>query len=368
MKKILICGGHPTPALSLVDELLLEQKLSIVFVGRKYAIDSERTLSYEYKECQKRNIRFVELQAGKLTRIASRSSLVGLLRFPLGFFIAAAILIKERPSLIMSFGGYIALPIALWGKIFGIPVFTHEQTMKAGAANRFIASFSDRVFTAFEDISHIFPSDKTEWVGNPVRRCVFEQNPLSFAYDETKPLIYITGGSLGSHSINEHIFALAARLVEHCSVVHQLGDIKEYGDWEKAQKIKRQLDKIHKGRYVPLTHVSEEDIGTIYAKSAFVVGRAGANTFFELILLHKPAILIPLPWSANGEQKAHAQFFLDHKIGEYFDQHKTSEELLAMIDSMCRNRNTYAEHFSQLPLQFKHDAAQKLLTAIHHAI
>ncbi|PIQ71506.1 UDP-N-acetylglucosamine--N-acetylmuramyl-(pentapeptide) pyrophosphoryl-undecaprenol N-acetylglucosamine transferase, partial [Candidatus Roizmanbacteria bacterium CG11_big_fil_rev_8_21_14_0_20_37_16] len=44
--KILICGGHPTPALAVVDELRKNHtEIDIVFVGRKYAIESERTLS-----------------------------------------------------------------------------------------------------------------------------------------------------------------------------------------------------------------------------------------------------------------------------------------------------------------------------------
>lgn len=368
MKKIIICGGHPTPALSLIDELITTKNYDVVFVGRKYAIDSERTLSYEYKECQRRNIRFIELHAGKLTRIASRSSLVGLLRFPIGFFVALLILLKERPNLIMSFGGYIALPIASWGKLFAIPVFTHEQTMKAGTANKWIASFSDKVFTAFQDTHNQFPHGKTTWIGNPVRRSVFATNTLSLQCDDTVPVLYVTGGSLGSHSINVHIFNIIDSLVKRFTVVHQIGDIKEYGDYEKAKEIQRKIRAMYPGRYIPVTHVSEDDIGALYAKSTLVIGRAGANTFFELILLRKPALLIPLPWSANGEQKAHAQFFEDNGIGHIFDQKHKSNELLKIIEEMCINKKKYIERFNALPLQFKHDATQKLLEEIHRTI
>ena len=67
MNKILICGGHPTPALSVIDELKKNHpEMSLVFVGRKYAIESERTLSYEYKGCMERRIAFRELQAGRI--------------------------------------------------------------------------------------------------------------------------------------------------------------------------------------------------------------------------------------------------------------------------------------------------------------
>ncbi len=368
MKKILVCGGHPTPALSLVDELLATKEFEIVFVGRKYAIDSERTLSYEYKECQRRNVRFIELHAGKLTRIATRSSLVSLLRFPIGFIGAALIVLFEKPNLIMSFGGYIALPIAVWGKLFSIQVFTHEQTMRAGAANKWIALLSKKIFTAFQNAQSQFPQNKTIWVGNPVRRSVFAQNPLSFTCDELKPLIYVTGGSLGSHSINAHIFNIIDKLVVQFTVVHQLGDIKEYGDYEKAKSLCKKIQLIYPNRYIPLTHVDEKDIGSLYAKSAFIIGRAGANTFFELILLRKPAIFIPLPWSANGEQKTHALFFEENHIGTYFDQKKTSDELYEAVIHMFSHLNSYQSHFKSLPLQFKNDATQKLLHEIRSAL
>lgn len=368
MKKIIISGGHPTPAFSLIDEIIANNAFDIVFVGRKYAIDSERTLSYEFKECQRRKIHFIELHAGKLTRIASRSSLVGLLRIPIGFISALLILLKERPSLIMSFGGYLALPLAWWGKILSIPVFTHEQTMKVGAANRLIASFSDKVYTAFEEAQSEFPSTKTQWIGNPVRKTVFEQKPLSFTCDESVPMLYVTGGSLGSHSINVHIFTILESLVKKYTVIHQLGDIKEYGDFDTANKLRKKLQSTYPGRYIPVSHISEDDIGSLYAKSSLVIGRAGANTFFELIMVQKPAIFIPLPWSANGEQRAHAQFFQDNGIGILFDQKRSSDELLKAIEDMYSQLGLYQKHFKALPLQFKHDAAQKLLEEIRKTI
>lgn len=365
MQKILICGGHPAPALAVIDELKKNHsEVELLFVGRKYAIESERTLSFEYKGCQERSVRFVELQAGRMTRLITKSSILNMMRVPLGFFQSLFLLIAEKPASILSFGGYIALPIAFWGWIMGIPVFTHEQTMKPGIANRLIGFFSRKIFVAFESVLSYFPTQKVEWIGNPVRDVVFTQNTLSFPIDETVPTIYVTGGSLGSHSVNAHIFSLLPELLPRYAIIHQTGDVKEYGDLETAQKLKRTYQKTYPNRYIPLAHINDLDVGAVYHKAEFMIGRSGANTFFELIALQKPALFIPLPWSANGEQRAHAEFFVQNGIGELFDQKNPSIMLLKSIITFHEHVSRYTKSFHSLPLQLKRDATQTLVQKI----
>jgi UDP-N-acetylglucosamine--N-acetylmuramyl-(pentapeptide) pyrophosphoryl-undecaprenol N-acetylglucosamine transferase len=248
--------------------------------------------------------------------------------------------------------------------VLHIPVFTHEQTMKPGAANKLIGFFSKKIFVAFESVLRYFPADKTEWIGNPVRDLVFSGSTISFPYDATTPVLYVTGGSLGSHSVNQHIFALLDRLLPIFTIIHQTGDVKEHGDLETAQKLKRQYQKLYPQRYVPLAHVDSKDVGAVYQKAEFVIGRSGANTFFELIALKKPALFIPLPWSASGEQKAHAEFFKEHGIGEVFDQKNRSDELLAAIQAFHDNVSRYTDAFNSLPLQLKNDATQTFVHKI----
>ncbi len=364
MKKILICGGHPTPALAVVDEFRqMKPEVELVFVGRKYAIETERTLSFEYKACQGRGVRFLELQAGRITRALSQSSLLNFFRVPLGFFQAFHILLQEKPDTIISFGGYLALPIALWGWFFGKKVITHEQTMCPGSANRIIGHFSQNIFVAFEQTLRFFPRSKAQWIGNPVRKTISNTGPLPFPFPfpTDLPVVYITGGSLGSHCINKHIFAILPRLLTFCSVIHQTGDVKEYGDYDTACKLQKNGSAGAKGVYVPMKHVLDNEIGKVYNSASCVIARSGANTFFELITLKKPAILIPLPWSAKGEQKAHALFFVKHHIGMLFDQNASSDELYALVEEMIQSLDYYKKNFSALPFELKHNAAQTIV-------
>ena len=55
--KLLITGGHLAPALALIEEIEKTKKdIDIIFVGRKYPTDRERTLSLEYKEISKKTL------------------------------------------------------------------------------------------------------------------------------------------------------------------------------------------------------------------------------------------------------------------------------------------------------------------------
>jgi len=363
--KILITGGHLTPALAVIDKLTnLKEKTDVVFVGRKYGIDSEQTISLEYKEVTKRNIPFISLQAGRITRIVSLKGLTGIFRIPLGFFHAIIIINRERPSVILTFGGYIALPIAIVGNLFRIPVFTHEQTIAPGLANRVIAFFSKKIFYSFPEASSYFPSAKSILTGNPVRKSIFIIDKKPFEVNKTLPVVYITGGSLGSHSINIHIKEIIGDLLKDMTVIHQTGNVKEYNDYEKLTRFRRSLPEELKNRYFITEHFFDEEIGYVYSLADVIVARAGANTFFEAIHLQKPAIFIPLPWSANKEQQRHAQFFRNYEIGEVFEQKEPSVHLAELIKKVIKNRQKYKSQFQKIPLAIKRDAADVIIKEI----
>lgn len=365
--KILITGGHVTPALAVIDKLLAspeKDRSRIVFVGRKYSLESEDTLSLEYKEISKRNIPFRTLTAGRLTRVATVQSFIQLLKIPLGFIQSLFILREEQPDMVLSFGGYLALPIACTAWCMGIPVYTHEQTIRPGTANTLIGRFSRKIFYAFPEAERFFPVRKAMLSGNPVRSSIFQVIKKPFVVPTGVRVIYVTGGSLGSHSINDHIGALLPELVKQFFVIHQIGSVKQYDDFERLKRIRRNLPENMRDRYFPVEHFFDEEIGYVYSVSDFVIGRSGANTFFELIHLRKPAIFIPLPWSSHQEQLHHALFFQKQGIGELFEQKDPSSRLMELITKMDRDLQSYRKNFDRLPIQYKKDAADIILAEI----
>lgn len=367
--KILITGGHLAPALAIIDTLREKNNsVEIVFVGRKYINNFEKTVSLEYKEINRRNIKFISLSAGRLTRILTVKTLLNLFLIPVGFFQAGRIVIEEKPEVILSFGGYLALPIAFWGFLTKIPIYTHEQTICPGLANRIIGILAKKIFVSFSQTRRFFNRNKTIVVGNPIRKSVFKIIKKPFNLIKDRPVIYITGGSLGSHSINEHIKKILPLLLKKYIIIHQVGETKEYHDFEDLIVLHKKLPLTLQRNYFPRRHFFEEEIGYIYSLADIVVSRAGANTFFELLALKKPTIFIPLPWSSGGEQKLQAKIFKKAGTGEIFNQEENSFRLIQLIDKMVINKNQYQKNFNQLIHLYRKDAAHYIIKEIFSAL
>lgn len=70
--KIAITGGHFSPAYSIIEKI--KNKNDIVVIGRKYAFENDTNETYEYKICQKLEIRFIEIKAGRLQRVITKKN------------------------------------------------------------------------------------------------------------------------------------------------------------------------------------------------------------------------------------------------------------------------------------------------------
>lgn len=364
--KLLITGGHSTPALACLDEVLNNKSVEVIFVGRKYNSDRENTLTFEYSEVTSYGVLFVHLLAGRLTHFLSLKNLVGIVLIPVGFLHAFLILTKHKPDIILSFGGYIALPICCVAYLIGIPVYTHEQTVQPGMTNRVLAVLAKKVFVSFPETKQYFPKEKVLLTGNPVRDVVYKVINKPFITDRSRKIIYITGGSLGSHSINDHIKNILPKLLEKYTVIHQTGNVREYHDYEDLMKLRSSFPSQLRERYFLRQHLTGTEIGFVYFHTDLVISRAGANTFSELITLQKPALLIPLPWSAYNEQSRQAQILKENGVAEIFNQYDESSQLLALAEKMMNNIDQYKQNYNKLSSYIYPDAAKKIISEITH--
>lgn len=360
--KILITGGHLAPALAVIDEI--EKSAQIVYVGRKYNLDSEKNFSLEYQEIAKRAIPFYHLQTGRFTRLLSLKLIQNALKIPLGLYQSFAILKKERPNLILTFGGYIGFPISLIGFVLGVPIYIHEQTLRPGLANRLTGILARKILVAFSDAKKYFPENKVSVSGNPVRKNVLGVDKIPFLIKKTRPVIYITGGSLGSHSVNIHVEKILPLLLAKYIVIHQTGSISEYRNFNRLEKIKNKLTKDLKSRYYLREQFRSDEIGYVYSNCDLVVGRSGANTIFELIALKIPAVLIPLPWSANGEQLKQAELLRKAGVALIFHQNFASIHLFHLIEKMMIRIDYYKNNFKNVELLYNENAAKVIVQTV----
>jgi len=142
--KILISGGHLTPALAFIDFLTLEHSTDqVVFIGRTESQPGQR--SHERAEVAARKIKFYELDP---PRIRSKSKLLTLLSLPglmPAILRALQVIGKEKVDIFLSFGSYLAVPVAIAAWLKRVPVVTHEQTMYLGLSSTLIAKLAKKI-------------------------------------------------------------------------------------------------------------------------------------------------------------------------------------------------------------------------------
>lgn len=360
--KIAIVGGHLTPALAVIEELLKDSE--ILYIGRKHALEGDSAVSLEYEEITKKGIPFAVLRTGRLQRSITRHTFSSLSKIPVGFVQAFIILKKFNPEVVVGFGGYVSLPVMIAAKILRIPIIIHEQTLEAGVANRLISKFATKVCISFESSDKFFPEKKTILTGNPIRKSILRP-AKKFNIEGREKIIYITGGSLGSHFINILVSKSLPKLLDKYILIHQIGGAREFSDFEKLSILKEGLNNNKRNKYIISNFFSPEDIGPILKTSTLVVGRAGINTVTELIILKKPSLLIPLPVSQKNEQMKNAAFFKKLGLGEIGDQKNlTSDIFLNQINHMIKNIENYKVK-GDFP--FPTNAAKKIAEQIYAA-
>ena len=79
--------------------------------------------------------------------------------FLIFFSIIKSILIlrKEKPDLVLGFGGYVSFPISFASKFMKLPLIIYENNIVLGRANKYLSSFSKKILLA-KNITSSFPA------------------------------------------------------------------------------------------------------------------------------------------------------------------------------------------------------------------
>lgn len=338
--KVVITGGHHSSALPVIKELKDRvPDVEILWMGHKHSMKNDVNPTLEYLEITKLGIPFFNLKAGKLYKTYD---ITRLLKIPFGFFQALFFLLRKRPDIIVSFGGYLAAPVVIAGYLLGIPSITHEQTTVAGYSNKLISKFAKVIMVSWKKSEKYFPKNKTVFTGIPLRDDIFTVKSDSFNINKDLPTIYISAGKTGSHLINEIIKDSLKPLLSICNVIHQCGDNSVYNDFSILEASYEDIQKESKGKYNLRKFVFDDEIGEAYSKADLVVSRSGAHTISEIISLEKPAILIPIPWVSHNEQFINADTVRESGLAEIIEQKNlTSEILIEKIKYCLSNINMY---------------------------
>ena len=354
---VILVGGHWSPA-QAVAEKLVDQGKQIYFIGRRYSSSQGKTDSWEYSECQRLGYDFLPLDSARFHRHSWWQTWRELPRFFRACYRSWQYLRQLKPVAVVSFGGYLSLPVGLAAKLMGIRLIIHEQTATAGLANRVLARLADKVAISFPSSQAFFPQDKLVFVGNPVRSQLLNSAVPKKSHQHTHPTILVMGGNQGFARLNRLILEALPEWCQKYRLVHSFGRHPEQQPlYQAAVRLAKNCRS-----YQPFLFLDAQQLAKHLIEADLVISRAGANTCYELALLNQPAILIPLEKTGQtGEQQANANWLQRLGLVEVLSEPQLSvKQLERLIDQMLANLPSYRLSRKQQEKYFPQDAAAAL--------
>ena len=364
-KRILVTGGHLTPAIAAIEELRRRGDWEVMFIARTRAQEGSDILAREMHEIPKLGVKLVTIPAGKLPKKLNRLALRAILKIPLGFIASFMKVKRFKPDVILSFGGYVALPVCVSGKLLGIPVVTHEQSVHGGLANSLIALFASVVAVSWAESGRHFKKEVVI-TGNPLREAIVKgiRKSLDVQTGE-RPLLYITGGNQGAHAINSVIGVVLSRLLNRFTIIHQCGMTKNGSDLKRLTQARLSLAEALRQRYLVKEWFCAEEVAWILNQADLVISRSGANVVSELAYTGVKAILIPLPHARKNEQLNNANLLKQAGTAEVLlEENLSPAVLLRTIDTMLSNAGKYHNQADVAKRLVIPDAARRLIDVV----
>lgn len=356
IKKVVIAaggtGGHIYPGVALA-QCLQEKSVDVCWVGSGSDLEKRilAPLGFAYRQVRAKPLR----GTGRLQKLVLPWFLFcGLVR-------SMFYLWCERPQYVLTTGGYVSVTCAVAAWLMRIPVFMCEQNARPGIANRLIARFACGVFTAYPDVFPNLGRKKVLQTGNPLRQNLVEASAGVLKREKSDELrLMVLGGSQGAGALNDKV----PLLLEGLSDKSGLEVIHVAGKWGRIDWIEQAYqDAGIKAEVV--TYL--DDIAAYYQRVDMVIARSGALTLSELMQFGLPAILVPLPGSADNHQFHNAWWHKHLGACELLEQSKLDEPglLVNMLQVMLRHAQGLSRmQQAAIRLRTPH-AASKIIDRCH---
>jgi undecaprenyldiphospho-muramoylpentapeptide beta-N-acetylglucosaminyltransferase len=302
-RPVLIAGGgtagHVLPALAVAQALVARghDPASVRFVGSRRGQEARLVPEAGFA---------VTLLPGRgVERRLSWRAVASVVALAAATVAATADMLRARPSVVLSVGGYAALPCAVAALLLRVPLVVAEANAVPGATNRLAARWARASAVAFERTG--LPREVV--TGTPVRDDVLAASRDAEARMKARAelgvppgrrLVAVTGGSLGARRVNEAVFELVERWGERddLAVHHAVGA----RDWAA---LAGQAPAPERLQYRAVEY--EERVPALLSAADVWIGRAGGVTLAELTAVGVPSVLVPLPIAPHDHQAVGAR-------------------------------------------------------------
>ncbi|MEB8385705.1 UDP-N-acetylglucosamine--N-acetylmuramyl-(pentapeptide) pyrophosphoryl-undecaprenol N-acetylglucosamine transferase [Rhodobacteraceae bacterium KMM 6894] len=285
-------GGHMFPAQSLAEHMLRQGwrvKLSTDARGARYTGGFPHSVEIE------------QISSATFARGGVLAKALVPFRIAGGTLAAIWRMLRDRPDVVIGFGGYPSIPALSAACLLRRPRMVHEQNGVLGRVNRIFATRVDHVACG------TWPTDLPEGVtashvGNPVRAAVMERASAGYIPPGDYPMsILVIGGSQGARILSDvvppAIANLPMDLARNIRVSHQARgeDMERVATYYAEQGIDADVQEFFR------------DVPRRMSEAQLVISRGGASSVADISVIGRPSILVPFAAATNDHQTANVQ-------------------------------------------------------------
>ncbi len=285
-------GGHMFPAQALAEGLLARGWRVVLSTDARGA----RFAGGFPPEVELRRV-----SAASFARGGALEKLLAPLRIAAGVATALVSQRRDRPAVVIGFGGYPTIPALAAAWVLRLPRMLHEQNGVLGRVNRLFAPRVDAVACG------TWPTELPAGVeavhtGNPVRAAVLARAGAGYIPPGDYPMsLLVMGGSQGARILSDTVPEAVARLPEALRTRLRVAQQARAEDIERVRAAYAEsgID----AEIAPFF----DDIPARLSEAQLVISRAGASSLADISVIGRPAILIPYVHAANDHQSANAR-------------------------------------------------------------
>ncbi|RYG90857.1 UDP-N-acetylglucosamine--N-acetylmuramyl-(pentapeptide) pyrophosphoryl-undecaprenol N-acetylglucosamine transferase [Loktanella sp. IMCC34160] len=289
-------GGHMFPAQALAEAMLAKGwrvRLSTDARGARYTGGFPA------------GVEITQVASATFARGGIAAKALAPLRILGGILGATFRTLRDRPAVVVGFGGYPSIPAVAAAWITRTPRMIHEQNGVLGRVNQVFAKRVDLV--ACGTWPTVLPNGiGGTHTGNPVRGAILSRAGAPYIAPGDYPMsMLVMGGSQGARILSDVVPAAITALPD---------------------SIRSQLRVSHQARPEDMDRVTAAyadagiradvqsfftDIPERMAEAQLVISRAGASSVADISVIGRPSILIPFAAATADHQTANAQQLTD---------------------------------------------------------
>lgn len=290
----------------------------------------------------------------------------------IGIWQSRSLMRRLQPDITFSRGGFVSVPVALGGRLTGVPYITHDSDPVPSLANRLIARWAAMHAVALPKDIYPYPANKTVTTGIPLNDKFVPVTPelkasyrKALAIPASAKMLFIVGGGQGSQLINRAVAEVVPHLAREfpsLRVVHVAGRANEA---EMITDYEERLTEAEQGRIKVVGFTT--DVYKYSGAADIVICRAGATNLAEFSVQGKACIVVPSSVLTGGHQLKNAEYLAKQGAAIVSDENELAADpnrLAKQVSDLLRDPAKQKTLAARLAGFAQPDAAERLASLI----